>query len=106
MALGAFAAVINVIYFGVIDGKMNKRNVTDTYGAGYIFLISFLGTMFIAPLVIVGMVNNGVRSNLLVNLALTERNSAGWALIYVGISAGVAIVGSLLTGLFIKCLGQ
>lgn len=73
MALGAFAAIINIFYFGYLDRKMNKHHITDTYGAGYIAIVSLLGTIFIAPLTIVGMVNNSVNSNSLSNVILTDK---------------------------------
>lgn len=106
MALGAFAAIISIFYFNVIDIRMNKYHVTDSYGIGYIAIISLLGTFFVAPLVIVGMVNEQVYSDLLANILITEKANAGWVLVYVGISVGIALVGGLIVGLFIKCLGR
>lgn len=106
MALGTFAGIISAIYFGKVHPKINRHTIFDTYGAIYIALISFLGTMFISPIVIIGMVRNDVNSNLLMNVLIPDSASAGWVLVYVGISVGIALVGGLFVGLILKCFGR
>lgn len=98
MAMGTFAGIISSIYFAYIHPKLNKTRVSDVYGALYVAIISFLGTFFVAPLVLIGMVRNSVHSNLLMNTFLTNGDIAGWALTYVGISVGVALVTGLGLG--------
>ena len=118
MAMGTFAGIISALYFGKIHPKLNKINVKDTYGALYIAIVSFLGTVFVAPLVLIGMVRNEVFSSLLVlgsptltttpTLAelgyLTNSDIAGWSLTYVGISVGVALVAGFSTGALMMCM--
>lgn len=103
MAIGTFAALFSAIYFGYIHPKINRTRVKDTYGAIYIFIVSFLGTFFIAPLVYIGMVRNSVFSNLLVGNPLTNGNSAGWSLAYVGISMAIALISGLGIGAILMC---
>ena len=104
MAIGTFAAIISALYFGYIHPKINASRVRDTYGALYIAIVSFLGTFFIAPLVLIGMVRNKVNSNLLMNSPLTNANIAGWSLTYVGISVGIALVAGFAVGAFLMCM--
>lgn len=101
MAIGTIAGLLSSIYFAYIHPKLNRTRVSDVYGVTYIAIVSFLGTFFIAPLVLIGMVRNGVNSNLLMNVILDNGDVAGWSLVYVGISVGVALatgfgVGALL----------
>jgi hypothetical protein len=120
MAIGTIAGIISALYFGKIHPKLNKINVKDTYGALYIAIVSFLGTVFVAPLVLIGMVRNEVFSSLLVlalpapgttpapTLAqlgyLTNSDIGGWSLTYVAISVGVALIAGFSTGAFMTCM--
>lgn len=104
MALGTFAAIISAIYFRFIHPRLNATRVRDTYGALYIFIVSFLGTFFIQPLVLIGMVRNSVNSNLLMNVPLTNGDIAGWSLAYVGISLGIGLVAGFALGAILGCM--
>jgi hypothetical protein len=104
MAIGTFAAIISALYFYKIHPKLNATRVRDTYGALYIAIVSFLGTFFVAPLVLIGMVNNGVFSNLLMNSTLTNSEIAGWSLSYVGISIAIALVAGFAVGTLLMCM--
>jgi hypothetical protein len=106
MAIGTFAGIVSALFFGFVYPKMNKHSVLDTYGVFYIFIVSLLGTMMVAPLVLRGMYNSNVISNQLNNVVVSTLNSAGWSLVYVGISFGIALVGGLILGLFLRCLGR
>ncbi len=102
MAMGTFAGIISALYFTYIHPKLNKTRVSDVYGALFIFIISFLGTFFVAPLVMIGMIQNDVYSNLLMNAFVTNSDNAGWILIYVGISVGIALASGLVIGLLLR----
>lgn len=104
MAIGTFAGIISALYYGFVHHKINRTRVYDTYGALFIFIVSFLGTFFIAPLVLIGMVRNEVTSVLLNNVLITNGDVAGWSLVYVGISVGIAAASGLFIGLLLKCL--
>jgi hypothetical protein len=106
MAIGTFAGIVNAIYFAKIDPKINGSSILDTYGGLYILIISFLGTMLVQPVVLIGMHNNDVQSNLLDNVLVDNYNSAGWSLIYVGLSVGIALFGGLITGIATKSFGR
>jgi hypothetical protein len=71
MALGTFAGIISSLYFGFIHPKINKNNIFDTYGIFYIFIVSLFGTMFVAPVVLLGMYKNNVLSNTLNNVLVS-----------------------------------
>lgn len=104
MAIGTFAAILSALYFGYIHSRLNSTRVRDTYGALYIAIVSFLGTFFVAPLVLIGMVRNDVASNLLMNSVLTNADIAGWSLAYVGISIGIALIAGFSIGAFMMCI--
>ena len=104
MAIGPVAGIISAIYFGYIHPKLINTRVRDTYGALYIAIVSFLGTFFIAPLVLIGMVRNDVFSNLLLGIPLTNGDIAGWSLTYVGISVGIALVSGFALGAILMCM--
>lgn len=106
MAIGTFAGIVSAIYFGYIHNKINRNSVFDTYGVFYIFIVSLLGTMLVAPIVLSGMWNSNVLSNQLDRVTVSTLSSAGWALVYVGISVGIALVSGLIIGLFLRCLGR
>jgi energy-converting hydrogenase Eha subunit G len=57
MAIGTFAGIISALYFAFLHNKINRNSVFDTYGVLYIFIISLLGTLMVAPLVLRGMRN-------------------------------------------------
>lgn len=102
MAMGTVAGLISSIYFTYIHPKINNTRVHDVYGALYIAIISFLGTFMVAPLVLIGMVRNNVMSNLLMNQPLTNGDIAGWSLVYVGISIGIALVSGIVLGAILR----
>ncbi len=106
MAIGTFAGIISALYFGFVHNKINRHSVFDTYGVLYIFIISLLGTFMVAPLVLRGMWNNNVLSNQLNRVLVSSLDSAGWSLVYVGISVGVALVSGLIIGAFLKCFDR
>jgi hypothetical protein len=103
MAIGTFAGIISALYFGLVHNKINRNRVFDTYGVLYLFIVSLLGTFMVAPLVLRGMWNSDVLSNQLNRVTVTSVDSAGWSLVYVGISFGVALVSGAIIGLFLKC---
>ncbi len=106
MALGTFAGILSALYFGFLHPKINRNNVFDTYGVLYIFIVSLFGTMFVAPIVLRGMYNNDVLSNTLNNVLVATLQSAGWSLVYVGISVGIALGTGLIIGLFLRSLDR
>lgn len=36
--------------------------------------------------------------------AITNKDAAGWVLVYVGITLGISLVGSIIIGLFLRCI--
>jgi hypothetical protein len=103
IALGTFAGIISAAYFGYLHGNVNRVRIVDTNGIVYILIVSLVGTMLVAPVVYAGMVNNSVLSNILDNVPITDIKVAGHALVYVGISAAIALVSGLFMGLFLRC---
>jgi len=105
MAMGTFAGIISALYFGYIHHRrINEIRVRDTYGAIYIAIISLLGTFFVAPLVLIGMVRNTVNSSLLMGVPITNADVAGWSLVYVGISVGIGLVSGFGVGALMMCM--
>ena len=103
IALGTFAGLISALYFGYLHSRINSVRIIDTNGIVYILIVSLIGTIFIAPLVYAGMVNNSVLSNILNKVPITNYNVAGWALVYVGISIALAAISGFIIGLILRC---
>lgn len=98
MAMGTFSGIISSLYFAYLHPRLIRSRVSDVYGALFVFIIAFLGTFMVYPLVIVGMIRNEVRSNLLMNNILGDGDNAGWILSYFGISVGIAFLSGLIIG--------
>ena len=58
MAIGTVAGIVSSFYYGYLHPKLNSLTIRDTFGALYIAITSFIGTFFVAPLVLIGMVRN------------------------------------------------
>ena len=107
ISTGFVAGIISGIFIEVINPKINRNSIFDSYGLLGTFLVnSILAAFFIAPLVLIGMTNTGANFLSLGNVALSNRDQAGWVLIYFALSLGFGAVTAAGAGLFIRCLSS
>jgi hypothetical protein len=109
IASGLFAGFISAFFYEKIYPKLNDSSVRDSFGLINIWVISFLGTFFISPIVLKTYYNYSVDlptlypSNSPTTAYLVSNiGSAGWALVYVGISVAIGLIGGLIVGLLLK----
>lgn len=102
IAIGVVAGVISGIYYSKVERWINNEYIYDSLGLFGPFLLSaFLGSFVVTPIVLAyysysGTFVRGVGSSLPIPLI-------GWQLIYVGITAGIALVAGLLSALLCWC---
>jgi hypothetical protein len=113
IASGLFSGFLSALFFEVIYPKLNSSRIRDSFGLFGILAISFLGTFFIAPIVLKTYYNYDVDLSTLYNqnaptTAFTVSNvdSIGWVLVYVGISMGIGLVGGVIMGLFLSVFNR
>jgi hypothetical protein len=99
------------VYFERVLPKLNRGWVRDGLGLLGILLVSLLGTLLIAPTVIKAYYNYSVdlptlypQNSPTSNYAIGNADSAGWALVYVGVSMGIGLAAGLLVGLLMKAI--
>ena len=103
IAIGVVSGMISGLFVGIIHPKINARKVYDSQGIlGSFFLIAFLGSLFVAPVVYQGFINN-VRGSRSLTADITSNDVALIQLAYTGISLGVGLVTGLITGLIARC---
>lgn len=99
IAIGTLAGIISALWYRFVFPSINGLNtIRDSMGMFGLGIISFLGTFFVAPIVIIALYNN--QPPLLNIEVVSNPNSAGWVLSYVGISAAIGFVGGLIAYLF------
>lgn len=100
--IGTVTGMLCGIYMRVLHVKINKNNVKDVLGLFGPFCISALiGSLVVVPSALIVSYNRGMSfpfANIQIPYSL-----AGYQLIYVGISAGIGLVGGLLTSIFSIC---
>ena len=112
IAVGILAGFVSALYFTKIYRKLNEKHVYDTMGLFSTLVISFLGTFFVAPIVLKTYYNYSVSlptlnsTSVTTGSAITNSNTAGWVLVYVGISMGIGLTTSLVINLIMKCFTQ
>lgn len=60
IASGIFAGFFSTFFYKKIYPKLNASGVRDTFGLFSIWIISFIATFLIAPIVIKAYYNNGI----------------------------------------------
>lgn len=102
LMIGGVTGLLSGIYMRVIHVKINKNNVKDVLGLfGPFCIASILGSLVVVPAVLAVYYNRGITfpfTNTTIPLHLI-----GYQLIYVGISAGIGLVGGLFVSLTNLC---
>ena len=100
--IGTVSGILCGFYMRVIHVKINKNNVKDVVGLfGPFAISSLLGSLVVAPALLNVYYNKAL--SLPFNSTIVPRNLAGYQLIYVGLSAGIGLVGGLITVLLSVC---
>jgi hypothetical protein len=101
--IGSVTGFLNGIYMRVIHVRINRDNVKDVLGLfGPFAIASILGSFVVTPSVLTFYYNRGYTFPFSNKITIPS-NYAGYQLIYVGLSAGIGLVGGLLTSIFNIC---
>jgi hypothetical protein len=100
--IGSVTGFLCGIYMRVIHVKINKSYVKDVLGLfGPFTIASLLGSLVVTPAVLNVYYNKGLTFPY--TSTLVPKDYAGYQLIYVGLSAGIGLVGGLFTSIFSLC---
>lgn len=100
--IGTISGFVSGIYMRALHVKINKNNVKDVLGLfGPFFWSAFLGSFVVTPAVVATYYNKGI--NFPFTTTPPPFSLAAYQLIYVGITAGIGLVGGLFTGIFNVC---
>jgi hypothetical protein len=113
IAVGLIAGLISALFYEKLYPSLNNNKITDSFGIVNIWIVAFLGTFVVSPLVLRTYYNNDVdlptlypsnapSTGFSTSFFINNKNVAGWSLIYVGISLAVALVAGLIVGLLMK----
>jgi H+/Cl- antiporter ClcA len=109
IAVGLIAGLISALFYEKLYPSLNNNKITDSFGIVNIWIVAFLGTFVVSPLVLRTYYNNDVDLPTLypsnapsTSFFINNKDVAGWSLIYVGISLAVALVAGLIVGLLMK----
>jgi hypothetical protein len=109
IACGLIAGFVSAFFFEKIFPSVNGNTIKDSFGLIGVLLVSFLGTFVISPTVLKTYYNYEVdlptlypANNPSTSYAITNKDVVGWALVYVGVSAGIGLISGLLVGLVMK----
>lgn len=108
IACGCFSGLFSAIFYNKIYQKINKRQVFDSFGSIFIFIISLISTLGVAPLVVYCYYNFNFLVQTLrndsntANTAITNSSVIIYMLQYVGITAGIGFGSGLIIGLIMK----
>ena len=100
--IGSVTGFLCGIYMRVLHVKINKNNVKDVLGLfGPFCIASIIGSLVVVPSII--SVYNTRSITFPFTNVVPPIEYAGYQLIYVGLSAGIGLVGGLLTSLMSIC---
>jgi len=112
IAIGITAGFISSLFFKKVYTLVNSNGVRDSFGILLVFLISFLATFVISPIVIKAYYNYSVNLKTLEVSSADSLGSpisidaAGWVLIYVAISMGIGLATGAVTGITLYILDK
>nr|BAK01027.1 predicted protein [Hordeum vulgare subsp. vulgare] len=113
IAVGLAAGALSAVYFEKVYPNINGEKIRDTFGLGSIWIVAFLGTFLIAPTVLKTYYNYSVDLPTLYpqntppsTYIISNLDVAGWALVYVGVSIAIALLGGLVMGIVLKLLAR
>jgi len=105
IAVGIGSGLISVIYRSRILPSLNKRHIYDSLGLfGPILMVSILGTIVVAPIVIFCNYYYELVPNGFDGVKIDNSGVAGWVLIYAGISAGIGLISGMINSTILRCL--
>ena len=111
IASGLFSGLVTALYFCFLHKRMNSNGLFDSYGVVNTFLLSFLGTFVLAPIILISYYDRHwilttfqVSNFDKVGLPIINNSIAGWVLAYVGISVGIGLVGGFVFGFLLYLL--
>lgn len=113
IACGVLAGALSALYFEKLYPRINGNGVRDSLGGLGLLIVAFVGTFFIAPIVVKTYYNYSVDLPTLypknapaTSYFISSKDSAGWALAYVGVSAAIAAIAGLVIGLLLRSIDR
>lgn len=113
IACGLIAGFVSALFFEKIFPLVNGQTIKDSFGLIGVLFVSFLGTFVVSPTVLKTYYNYSVdlqtlhpANSISTAYTITNIDSVGWLLVYVGVSAGIGLVGGLVIGLIMKFIEQ
>lgn len=111
IAVGIIAGSLSAFFYQKVYPKMNGESIRDSLGLAIVWVVAFLGTFVIAPIVLKTYYNYSVDLATLYpqnsptgSFFISSKDVAGWSLVYVGISVGIGLLAGILIGLLLKVL--
>lgn len=111
IACGLLAGFISALFFEKVFPAINANTVKDSFGMFGILLVSFIGTFFISPIVIKTYYNYSVDLPTLyasnspsTSYFISNKDSAGWVLVFVGVSSAIGLLSGLIMGLLLRAI--
>jgi hypothetical protein len=112
LACGSFAGLFSAFFYQVIYKRINKDKLYDSYGVFLVAIISLIGTLGVAPLVIYTYSNYNVVLQTLpaasgsAGSTIPGTSIVGYILEYVGITVGIGLGSGLIVGFLLKCMDK
>ena len=106
---GSGAGILTILYFHIIQPRINKRKVIDSFGIILFFVVSIFSTLVVSTYILRVYYSNGViipalaTSSSPAGEAIPNREVAGWGLTYPACSMLIGAVSGLLLCLFLRC---
>lgn len=113
IACGILAGFSSAIFYKKVYPKINETVVWDSLGLLNIWVVSFVATFLISPIVIrtyynytVNLSTLSVSSIDVLGSAILDVTSAGWSLIYVGITVGIGLGCGFIVGFILRTIDK
>lgn len=111
IAVGVISGAISAFFYEKVYPKVNGNTIRDALGMGVIWAVAFLGTFVVAPVVLRAYYENSMDLPTLYpqnsptgQFFISNKDVAGWSLVYVGISVGMGLLAGILIGLLLKAV--
>jgi hypothetical protein len=108
IAVGLIAGLVSAFFYEKIYPKLNGSLIRDPFGLVNIWIVAFLGTFVVAPIVLSTYQYYSVDlptlypQNTSAGNFISKKDVAGWALVYVGVSVGIGLGAGVVLGLMLK----
>jgi ammonia channel protein AmtB len=104
ITVGIFSAFISAFYKSKIMPSLNKHHAHDMLGLfGSFLIVAIIGAIAVAPIILKSFLNYTIVTSPMNSVSIVQANLPEWALIYVGISAGIGLITGMIISTIIRC---